>query len=443
MRLNKIGSFILIIAIAAGCSSRSSSKQPTQPTPDSSGVTLSNESAGLKLPAGFKATIVADSVGAARHITIADNGDIYIGLRHKKNGGGIVALRDTNNDGKADIINYFGEHRGTGIGLYHGYLYHSSPKAVYRIKMKKGTLVPKAQPQVVVKGFHRPRQEHAPKAFTFDENGHIYVNVGAPSNSCQETDRTKESPGQGPPCPLLENWAGIWKYDANKLNQTKQGSQHRYATGLRNVVGLDWNEQNNTLYVMQHGRDQLYQNWPEYYNAEESAKLPAEEMFKVNKGDNFGWPYSYYNQFKDKIMLAPEYGGNGKKTIAQTQWKGEFEPPVAAFPGHWAPDGMVFYYGDQFPAKYKNGAFIAFHGSWNRAPKPQAGFNVVFVPFKNGKTSGNYFVFADGFTGPGGKPNPGGEMHRPTGVTVGPNGSLFVTDDAGGTVWKITYVGNK
>jgi glucose/arabinose dehydrogenase len=447
MRLKRLFfPFLLLAIVITGCSSGRSKSNPatTNPTdPDTTSPKLSNKSGGLNLPQGFKAVKVADDVGSPRHIVIADNGDVYAGLRHEKNGGGIVALRDTNGDGKADIIKFFGDHPGTGIRLHNGYLYHSAnQKAVYRFKMSKNQLVPTGKAQLVVGGFHRPRSEHGPKEFTFDGDGNIYINNGAPSNACQKKDRTKESPGQGPPCPLLKNWGGIWKFDANKTDQKKQGKQNRYATGIRNAVAIDWNTQNNTLYVVQMGRDQLYQNWPKYYTAEESAKLPAEEMFKVNKGDNFGWPYSYYDQMKHKIMLAPEYGGDGKKTIAQTQWKGKFKPPVMAFPGHWAPEGLVFYTGNQFPDKYKNGAFIAFHGSWNRAPKPQAGYNVVFAPFKNGKATGHYFVFANGFAGTK-NPQPGNAKHRPAGVAVGPKGALFVTDDTGGTIWKITYEGSK
>ena len=132
-------------------------------------------------------------------------------------------------------------------------------------------------------------------------------------------------------------------------------------------------------------------------------------------------------------MLAPEYGGDGKQ-VGRCKDKQE---PLVAFPGHWAPDGLTFYAGTQFPERYRGGAFVAFHGSWNRAPLPQAGYRVAFVPFKNGKPVGGYETFADGFW----KEDPAGPKHRPVGVAVGPDGSLYITDDAAGTIWRVMYRG--
>lgn len=423
---------ILMVTLAVGCSSKRVDKV------DKNGsINFPEDNGGLTLPDGFSAIIVADDLGPARHIAVAANGDIYVSLQQKTNGGGIVALRDTNGDGKADIRKYFGDHADTGIQLWNGYLYASSPTVVYRYKMTEGQLVPQNDPKVVVKGF--PEQgQHNQKAFVINDKGTLYVNVGAPSNSCQVHDRQQGSPGMEP-CPLLEKHAGIWKFSATKLGQTFSPDA-RYATGLRNVVAIDWYDKTEALYVVQHGRDQLYQNWPKYYTKKEGARLPAEAMYKVNKGDNFGWPYSYYNQIKDAIMLAPEYGGNGKITIAESKYAGEFEEPIIAFPGHWAPNGLIFYDGTQFPERYRGGAFIAFHGSWNRAPLPQQGYKVVFVPFKNGHPTGEYSAFATGFAGDP-TPQPGSANHRPSGLAVGPDGSLYISDDAGGTLWRVVYTG--
>ncbi|HXB91432.1 MAG TPA: PQQ-dependent sugar dehydrogenase [Puia sp.] len=217
------------------------------------------------------------------------------------------------------------------------------------------------------------------------------------------------------------------------MNQTYANGT-RYATGLRNVVGLDWNTTTNSLFVMQHGRDQLHSIFPDMYTDKQNADLPAECMYELHKGSNCGWPYIFYDQIQHKKILAPEYGGDGKKTAGE-----DAQDPVQAFPGHMAPNGLLFYTGTQFPEKYKNGAFIAFHGSWNRAPEPQEGYYVVFQPFKDGKPSGQWEVFADNFAGGPENMSPGGAKHRPCGLAQGPDGSLYVSDDSKGTIWKISY----
>ena len=433
MKIKNIFICFCLVIFGISCASESESES------EISNITFPDDNAGLTLPDGFQAVKVADSLGLARHIAIAENGDMYIALRRANDGNGVVALRDTDGDGKADQKEYFGNHTGTGIGLHNGYLYASSTTKIFRYKMDENSLVPTAEPEVVIEGFPEQRQ-HAAKSFTFDNAGNIYVNVGAPSNSCQQEDRTKESPGQEP-CPLLERHAGIWQFSTSETGQTQQEDGVRYATGLRNVVGLEWNNAQDVLYVTQHGRDQLSQNWPDLYTKEENAALPAETLYKVNKGDNFGWPYSYYDQRKDQIMLAPEYGGDGEKTLAGTKYEGKFKEPVTAFPGHWAPNALEFYNASQFPEKYHNAALIAFHGSWNRAPLPQEGYKVVFVSFEDDSASSNYQEFATGFAGTD-TPQPGTAEHRPTGLGIGPDGSLYVTDDTGGTVWRIVYTGS-
>ena len=286
-------------------------------------------------------------------------------------------------------------------------------------------------PEKIVTGLLN-RGEHETKSIVLDNAGNIYVNVGAYSNSCQVQDRATGSMGIQP-CPILDSAGGIWMFKADQLNQT-YGNGVRYATGLRNVVGLDWNQQLNQLFVMQHGRDQLHDIFPDMFTVKQSADLPAECMYALKQGDNAGWPYIYYDQNQHKKIQAPEYGGDGKK-----EGDSKYIDPVAAYPAHVAPNGLLFYTGDQFPDRYKNGAFIAFHGSWNRAPEPQEGFYVVFQPFENGKPSGKWEVFADGFSGSAQKTASGRADHRPCGLAQGPDGSLYVSDDSKGTIYKITY----
>jgi glucose/arabinose dehydrogenase len=388
----------------------------------------------ITLPTGFSSLVVADSVGDARHLVVNSNGDIYVKLEKLKDGKGIVRLRDTNNDGVADDISGFANYAGTGIAIKNGYLYASSDDNIYRYKMENNEASGNSAEEMIVEGLMNKR-EHSSKSITLDNNGFIYVNIGAPSNACQEKNREKGSPGMNP-CPILDSAGGIWQFRTDKLKQ-KYSDGLRYVTGIRNIVGLDWNNSVNDLYAVQHGRDDLDRMFPELYTEEQRTELPAEEMFRMTKGSDCGWPYCYYDQLQKKKVQNPEYGGDGKKTTGcenKTQ-------PIYAFPAHWAPNALLFYTGTQFPEKYRNGAFIAFHGSWNRAPRIQAGYNVIFLPFKDGKPSGEYEVFADGFAGE--TKTPDGAAHRPCGLAQGPDGSLYISDDQGGTIWKVTYNATK
>lgn len=434
--LNAGSYFALLLAITVwSCSSPSSDSQEESNQPQ---FTADSNNGSITLSNGFGAYVVADDVGKARHIAVRDNGDIYVKIRDPKAGGGILALRDTDGDGRADQKEYFGEYGGTGLDIYNNYLYFSSDTVVYRVALDENALVPTAEPEVVVEGFIDQGQ-HATKSFTFDDAGNLYVNVGAPSNACQEELRTPKSPGQDP-CPQLERQAGIWQFDANKLGQTQQDGK-RYATGIRNAVALDWNSSVNSLYALQHGRDQLSNLWPEYYDSLQSAELPAEEFLKVSDGSDFGWPFCYFDPQKNEKVLAPEYGGNGEE-IGRCADK---EDPIMAFPAHWAPNDLVFYNSEMFPEKYQSGAFIAFHGSWNRAPLPQKGYNIAFVPFgEDGMPSGDFERFADEFAGSGEEiESPGDAEFRPTGLAIGPDGSLYITDDQKGRIWRVFYQGQE
>lgn len=394
------------------------------------------EEVALKLPAGFSAQIFADDVGRARHLAVTPEGFVYVKLARLEDGQGIVLLQDLNKDGKAEKQSRFGDFPGTGIALTRDYLYATSDEDVYRYALDgKGMVKNSNEPERVVTGLINRRQ-HASKSITLDSRGNLYVNIGAFSNACQERDRTKGSKGMNP-CPVLDSAGGIWQFSTAKLEQT-YGDGKRYATGLRNVVGLDWNKQVNQLFVTQHGRDQLFQLYPELYDARKSAELPAETMYAIKEGDDCGWPYVYYDSFQKKKILAPEYGGDGKKTGGE-----KAIDPIASFPAHMAPNALLFYTGTMFPAKYRNGAFIAFHGSWNRAPEPQKGYFVAFVPFRNGKPSGEWEVFADNFAGRDEIESPGQAKRRPCGLAQGPDGALYVSDDVKGTIYKITYKGNR
>jgi glucose/arabinose dehydrogenase len=386
----------------------------------------------LKVPEGFSTTIFAGGLGKARHIVLTSGGDVYVKIDDKKDGKAIVHLKDKNGDGVADEESQFGNLKGTGMAIKNGYLYASSDEEIYRYKLNDdGSLSNPNNPEKIVTGLIA-RNEHESKPLTLDDDGNLYVTIGAFSNSCQLEDRKTGSLGRKP-CPVLDSAGGIWQFKADKPNQT-YGDGVRYATGIRNAMGIDWNEATHTLFVTQHGRDQLSSIFPKLYTTKQNAELPAECLYELHKGSDAGWPYIYYDQFQKKKILAPEYGGDGKKTGAENAID-----PIVAFPGHLAPDDLLFYTGTQFPEKYKNGAFIAFHGSWNRAPEPQQGYYIAFVPFSNGKPSGKWEIFANGFAGTPEQVASGSAVHRPCGLAQGPDGALYVTDDEKGTIWKISY----
>ena len=331
------------------------------------------DNSGLTLPGGFNAVIIAANLGSTRHIAVTPEGNIYVRLIKLKNGKGTIELHESGD--KAEVVTSFGDFTGTGIFIKNGYLYTSSNHDVYRYKLNsKNEVIDPDHPEKIISGLIG-RSGHPEKAITLDNGGNIYVNIGSLSNICSDREDKKD-------CPVLDSTAGIWQFKADKPNQHFSDGIH-YATGLRNVVGMAWNQQDNQLFVTQNGRDNLHAFFPDLYTAQQSAELPAECMFAIKKGDNAGWPYVYYDWMQHKNMLGPEYGGDGKKAADS-----KFINPVAAYPGHYAPVGLLFYTGSQFPEKYKNGAFIAFHGSWNRAPEPQAGYFVVFQPFKDGKPDG-------------------------------------------------------
>ena len=400
----------------------------------------------LFVPEGFSSNVVIDSLEeTVRHLAVNDQGVIYAKLRNSTNSGSVAALKDTDGDAKADIVKKFLPYGArerwsyaTEAKIYNGYLYYSSDLIVYRIKLDENEIEPIGEPETIVIDDHEHgKHEHITKPVAFDGEGNMYVPFGAPGNACQEPKRTPGAAGLDP-CPQLEDHAGIWRFDANKLNQTQKDGT-KYATGIRSIVGMDWNRVDNNLYVVAHGRDHLIRMFPEKYGAWESAMLPSEKFLRVTEGSDFGWPYCYYDQLQQKNLLNPEYGGDGEIVGRCDQ----FDRPVIGFPGHWAPNDIMFYEGDQFPSRYKNGAFIAFHGSTDRAPYPQAGYFVAFVPFENGQATGEWEVFADGFAELDPIINTKDAAHRPVGLATGPDGELYISDSVKGKIWKITYDGDK
>jgi glucose/arabinose dehydrogenase/cytochrome c5 len=414
-----------------------------------SGKACARGNGGITLPAGFCATVFADHIGHARHMVVAPNGVLYVNTwsgRYYGNdtpppGGLLVALQDNNGDGAADTVMRFGPTAqkgsagGTGIAIYNGALYAEMNDKIVRYKLPASGAAPTGEPETIVSGLPLSG-DHPMHPFAIDKNGNLFVDVASATNSCQPQNRMPNVPGEKP-CTELKTRGGIWRYDANKTGQQFSPAA-RFATGIRNADGIAIDRTGLGLYATQQGRDELSENWPKLYTPKHGANLPAEELLQVARGADYGWPECYFDDTQDKLVLAPEYGGDGGKTIGVCADK---KAPIASFPAHWAPNDLVLYGAEQFPAAYRDGAFIAFHGSWNRAPFPQGGYNVVFQPLKDGKPSGKFVVFADGFAGS--DKEPGKAAHRPSGVAVGPDGSLYISDDQNGRIWRVTFTGDR
>jgi glucose/arabinose dehydrogenase len=406
------------------------------PDPDDGAITL---------PPGFRALVIADNLVVGRKsgktperlrgIAVAPNGDVYAKLMR----GPILALRDTDGDGRADLIKEFGPgDGGTHIMFHDGWLYHSSRTAVYRYKYIPGELVPSSPLEVVVRDLPAEK-DHDAKAFAFDDQGRMIVEVGSPYNVYSDGDRRLGAKGKTTEeiATFQKTYGGFWRFDPNKLNQT-QADGVRFSTGHRHSLALAWHPVSREFFMAMMGRDNMNVVAPEFYDELDNAERDAEEMHLLKEGTNIGWPTTYWDPIKKARMVAPEYGGDNRKRDDNPA----FAKPVVAFPAHWAPIQMSYYDGTQFPERYRGGMFIAFHGSWNRAPRAQAGYKVAFVPFNaQGLPTGDYETFADGFPGVDYFVNTRDARYRPAGVAPGPDGSLYVTETEKGRIWRIIYTG--
>jgi glucose/arabinose dehydrogenase len=390
----------------------------------------------------FADLVVDGKPAAARHMLHTPAGDVYVPINSPYNQNpsfGIVGLRDRDGDGHADVQTQFSPGLGgSGLAWGDGRLYFGANDRVLRFRLPAGSLTPLGSPEVVVSGLPNTG-DHISKTVVLADEHTLFVNVGSMTNSCQVQNRVAQSPGIFP-CPELPVRAGVWRFDARGTNQTEASGVH-WGAGYRNMVALDVNPRTHELWGVQQGRDMLSDNWPQFFTAEESAVLPAEEFVDVGRGSNNGWPYCYFDaEFRHRKVLAPEYGGDGQKvTGPQGIDCSRYNQPLVTFGAHWAPDGVHFYTGRMFPESYRGGAFVAFHGGFNRTPLPNEGYQVQFVPFgAQGQPAGPAQVFATGFPESAG-PLPATAKHRPVGVTEGPDGALYVSDDRGGRIYRVIY----
>ncbi|HUP92132.1 MAG TPA: PQQ-dependent sugar dehydrogenase [Solimonas sp.] len=357
-------------------------------------LTLATDAAPLpaiRLPEGFRLAIWADDVPDARSLRLGPGGTVFVSTRKA---GKVYALRDTNNDGQADeaYILASGLDAPNGIDLRDGALYVAETSRILRFPDIEKSLGRPPVPQVVRDdlpgdGYHGWRY------IGFGPDGKLYLAVGAPCNVCAPTPF-------GPAGAKLET-ASISRMDPDGKHW------ETVARGVRNSVGFDWHPQTRELWFTDNGRDQLGDDVPD-----------CELNHLGRAGEHFGFPFCHAGQVSD-----PEFG--------KARACAEFSPPARRLGPHVAPLGMRFYTGAMFPKAYVNQIFVAKHGSWNRSRK--SGYTLNVVTLKDGKVLADQ-VFADGFLD--GEETRG----RPVDVLQLKDGSLLVSDDFGGRIFRITYV---
>ncbi len=397
------------------------------------------DNGGLTLPSGFCALVVAENVGRARHLVVRRNGDIYVALNPAADGsdpGGLVALRDADGDGRAEVVEKLADVGGNGLDLSHDgrFLYFARPDRVVRYRLSHGSLRPVGEPVTIVAGLPADG-DHRAKTVVLDRVGGFFLNIGSASNACQVENRAVLSPGVDP-CPELATRAGVWRFSADAANQTFADGR-RFATGLRNTNALAIHPLTRQLWGVPNGRDQLHENWPMLFSPTDDEVAPAEEIVRIRRGLDNGWPYCYEDsriQSQGRKVLAPEYGGDG----ATKGRCAAIRDAALTLPAHWAPLGIAFYAGRQFPRDYFLDAFVTSHGARFPGPPEGPGYQVLRVRFENGRPV-SWETFADGFAA-GAAQLPQDARDRPVGLAVGPDGSLYISSDQPpGRIFRVLF----
>jgi len=347
-------------------------------------------------PEGFTVSKFADGFENPRSTYIGPNGDVFVvesGTRSSKNQ--ITVLRDTDKDGKFETREVFLKdlNKPYGMLILKSFFYVANTDGLYRYPYSNNPLKLETKGEKILELPAGGYNNHWTRNLLVNDAGtKIYVSVGSGSN-------------------VGENGMDKEVRRANILEINPDGTGEKiYAAGLRNPVGMDWNPVNNELWTAVNERDEL------------GDDLVPDYITSVKLNGFYGWPYSYFGSIPD-----PRLKGQRKDLIAKSI------VPDVSVGAHTASLGLAFYDKAAFPAKYKNGAFVGQHGSWNRAKI--SGYKVVFVPFSNGKPSGKPEDFLTGFIANADKAEVYG---RPVAVTVMNDGSLLVNDDSGNTIWKVT-----
>lgn len=342
----------------------------------------------LRYPAGFKLSVYADNLPNARSMALGDNNIVYIGTGLE---GKVYAVQDTDHDGKADTTYALENlYMPNGVAYKDGALYVAEINRILRFDNITANLAKPSKPAVVYDQFPSDKH-HGWKYIRFGPDGKLYTAVGAPCNNCKS-----EKP--------------IY---ATLVRLNPDGSQFEIiANGIRNTVGFDWQPDSNVLFFNDNGRDWLGDDEPPEELNQWSGKI----------GENFGYPYCHGGEISD-----PEFGK--EKPCSQ------FTAPVWKYNAHNAPLGMRFYHGRQFPENYRNQLFVALHGSWNRS-QPD-GYKVALVKFKDGKPVADESFISGWLT------QDNQVLGRPVDILEMADGSLLISDDQNGLIYRVEFKGKK
>jgi glucose/arabinose dehydrogenase len=361
-------------------------------TPDNSLPAITKKSAELplnsiKLPEGFSISVYAE-VEDARSMALSPSGTLFVGNRHEDK---VYAVQDTDNDGKGDKVYVLakGLNMPNGVAFKDGDLYIAEKSKISRISKVESNLNSPGELQTVYDKYPKD-DSHGWKYIAFGPDGKLYVPVGAPCNICEPTN------------PI---YASI-----TRINPDGTGLEI-FASGIRNTVGFTWHPVTKNIWFTDNGRDRLGDNLP-----------PCELNTATEKGQHFGYPYCHGGTVKD-----PEFGN--KRACS------EFVAPAQSLGAHVAPLGVKFYTGSMFPAKYKNQVIIAEHGSWDRSKK--SGHRLSIVRMDDNGNAVSYDTFASGWLNDETQKVWG----RPVDVILLKDGSMLVSDDQAGVIYRITYTG--
>ena len=393
-RFNSVMAIYMAVCFLS-CSGNNEGGANNNPSPEEDATTenLEKDPSGLpleriNLPEGFEISVFASGIEDARSLAKGEKGTVFVGNRNEDK---VYAVVDKDKDGVADENHIIasGLRMPNGVAFRNGDLYVAEVGRILRFPNIENLLSDPPQPEVIYDQYPNERH-HGWKYIGFGPDGKLYVPVGAPCNICD---------------PEEDVYATITRMNPDGSNM------EIFAEGVRNSVGFDWHPQTNELWFTENGRDMLGDN------------IPPDELNRApKKGLHFGYPYCHAGDIKD-----PEFG--------EVRGCNEFTPPAQKLGPHVAPLGMKFYTGNMFPAEYKNQIFIPEHGSWNRSEK--IGYRIQLVKLDgNGKAS-SYETFADGWL----NEEEQDAWGRPVALLQLDDGSLLVSDDHAGVIYRISYEG--